>query len=375
MVDDSRIVGTGPAAVTLVGLEARTATDIVELAVPEDVPSLLDALRGTGGAHGPHLWRPAAKPDRWLISAVVDGVRRNTAWRFMTVHDATAEWVETARLREELRRGEALADFAAQALRTADGATLRDLATTCIESVLGEDRCVMRIGTEVPADRSIGVPVPCELAAPCQLVVYGACHRRPDGDDVAFVTSVAAALAPALDRAAGQDGHLGPPRDELTGLASRRLLDRRLAAALGPDGAGAAIVFCDLDRFKVVNDRFGHRAGDLVLVEVARRLRGAIRPLDTVARVGGDEFCVLCPAAAVEEAETVSERIVAALERPVLLPGGRCATVSMSVGFALAAPGSDPSELLDAADGAMYRSKRSDVEPISYLDSPFSAAG
>jgi diguanylate cyclase (GGDEF)-like protein len=150
--------------------------------------------------------------------------------------------------------------------------------------------------------------------------------------------------------------------DALTGLPNRALLRRRVdGAALhrrADDDPLLAVMFVDLDDFKHVNDRFGHEAGDRLLIAVAQRLRGCVRPGDTVARLGGDEFAILLddlPGAG--EAFGIAERIVDALDRPVDL--GHCTVgVGGTVGVALAWPGeAGGDELLRRADVAMYRGK------------------
>ena len=148
--------------------------------------------------------------------------------------------------------------------------------------------------------------------------------------------------------------------DGLTGVANRALLLDRARQALARRRPGAvALLFIDLDGFKAVNDRFGHSAGDRLLADVARRLRGVVRPSDTVARVGGDEFVVLCEDLADEgEAVGVATRIEQAVAEPFRLGGGE-AKVGASVGIALATEGEgDPETLLRDADTAMYRAKQ-----------------
>src|SRR5215218_5031444 len=141
----------------------------------------------------------------------------------------------------------------------------------------------------------------------------------------------------------------------------RRSLDRleqalRRARRRGPD-SGAAVLFLDLDRFKVVNDSLGHHAGDELLQSVALRLDAALRPGDTVARMGGDEFTVLLEGVSdPREATTVAERVLATLADPFAI-AGRELHVSGSIGIALAGPDVDPEELIRDADVAMYRAK------------------
>lgn len=152
--------------------------------------------------------------------------------------------------------------------------------------------------------------------------------------------------------------------DALTGLPNRALLADRLDLALAGTrrtGGRVLVAFCDLDDFKTVNDTSGHAAGDHVLVTVAHRLREAVRPADTVARVGGDEFVVLCPDVPDEAvAHDIAGRLLAALRTPVLIDGTACHRGG-SIGVALSAAGrgTDASALLQAADIAMYRAKRS----------------
>jgi diguanylate cyclase (GGDEF)-like protein len=152
--------------------------------------------------------------------------------------------------------------------------------------------------------------------------------------------------------------------DALTGLPNRTLFLDRLEQALRrarrstPD-AGAAVLFLDLDRFKVVNDSLGHHAGDQLLQSVALRLDAALRPGDTVARIGGDEFTVLLELQDVtdpREATVVAERVLATLADPFPV-ADRDLHVSGSIGIALGRPDVDPEELIRDADVAMYRAK------------------
>ena len=148
--------------------------------------------------------------------------------------------------------------------------------------------------------------------------------------------------------------------DDLTGMANRHLLMQAIEAAslANPEGS-VGLLFCDLDRFKLINDSLGHEAGDRLLVEVANRFRRGVRPGDLVARMGGDEFVVLCPGVDSEEVILrVADRLAMMLTEPIDLPGTRV-VVSASIGVVCASgPVTDPSMLLRDADLAMYEAKQ-----------------
>jgi diguanylate cyclase (GGDEF)-like protein/PAS domain S-box-containing protein len=152
--------------------------------------------------------------------------------------------------------------------------------------------------------------------------------------------------------------------DALTGLPNRTLLRDRLEHALSrtaraSSGTGLALLYLDLDHFKSVNDSLGHACGDEVLVEAANRLQAAVRPSDTVARFGGDEFVVCCEdISSSTETVNLAERILAAMRAP-FHPSDHEVLLSTSIGIALAQrPGETADELLRDADAALYAAKR-----------------
>ncbi|MFG7945323.1 GGDEF domain-containing protein [Streptomyces cacaoi] len=127
----------------------------------------------------------------------------------------------------------------------------------------------------------------------------------------------------------------------------------------GPGEKGLAVLFCDLDGFKSINDHYGHNAGDAVLVEVARRLSAGVRDDDTVARLGGDEFVVLADGLGRSEAEDLAVRLRNAIIPPIAIEGARSVQVGASFGIGWAACGLTAEEILQSADQRMYVEKRS----------------
>ena len=151
--------------------------------------------------------------------------------------------------------------------------------------------------------------------------------------------------------------------DSLTGLPNRAFFEGRLIRALR--GAAkinerVAVLFLDSDRFKDINDSFGHAAGDAVLVAVAERVRAQLREDDLVARLGGDEFAILlAPLHKVEDAQRIADKIIASMDVPIPLPGNTQVLTSLSIGIAVYPDhGATPGTLLNAADAAMYQAKR-----------------
>ncbi len=147
-------------------------------------------------------------------------------------------------------------------------------------------------------------------------------------------------------------------QDQLTGLANRKQLHETLAG-LTRDGRAFTLLFCDLDRFKRINDTLGHDVGDRVLVEVARRLERSVGPAPgaLVARLGGDEFVLVVPDLGAEEATALGRAVVAAVRRPVVV-GPHELWLTVSVGICRSPDrGRDPATLLRLADLAMYRAK------------------
>jgi len=167
---------------------------------------------------------------------------------------------------------------------------------------------------------------------------------------------------------------LGATHDSLTGLANRATLTERLSGSFRPDSTRRAryesVLFIDVDDFKVVNELLGHEGGDALLVQLATRLSGCVRPLDLVARIGGDEFAIVVAECDSDSAAiAIADRVLAMLRTPFLLDGARLA-VSASIGVAYRRPETaDVGELLSQADFAMNTAKESGKGRCQVFDS------
>jgi diguanylate cyclase (GGDEF)-like protein/PAS domain S-box-containing protein len=157
--------------------------------------------------------------------------------------------------------------------------------------------------------------------------------------------------------------------DELTGLPNRALLNDRLTHALKRserDQSAIAVLFLDLDRFKIVNDSLGHDAGDRLLIQVAQRMTEGLRASDTVARLGGDEFVVVVEDVKDDlEVHAAVQRVAAILEQPFEVDS-ETLFVSASIGVSVARDEADATELLREADDAMYRAKQRGRRSVEY---------
>jgi len=167
--------------------------------------------------------------------------------------------------------------------------------------------------------------------------------------------------------------------DSLTGLPNRAYFEGRLIRALRSAAKAnerVAVLFLDSDRFKDINDSFGHAAGDAVLVAVASRIRAQLREDDLVARLGGDEFAILLsPLHKLEDAQRIADKIIASMDQPIPVPGNTQVLTSLSIGIAVYPDhGATPGTLLNAADAAMYQAKRLSQGSQQIAESEHSAA-
>jgi diguanylate cyclase (GGDEF)-like protein len=187
-------------------------------------------------------------------------------------------------------------------------------------------------------------------------------RRFPDEEDLASSEVIADVVEAVSGRLhAAESSRHAALHDPLTGLANRSLILDHLDLALKRADRRptlTAVVFLDLDDFKRINDTYGHIAGAELLVGVAERLRGAVRPADTVGRWGGDEFVVVCnDLEQTDDVHLILVRIATAFERPFDVHGTEFSVVA-SIGVAVSADIEDPSTLIAAADSEMYRYKR-----------------
>jgi diguanylate cyclase (GGDEF)-like protein/PAS domain S-box-containing protein len=247
-----------------------------------------------------------------------------------------------------------------------------------LSTVVAEDRPVLVAAlAAVLADQPVDDveirlhPGPAEAAQPggeraCLLSL------RPLTDSNGVVSGAVGCLSDETDRAQlRRQLEVKATVDELTSCLNRAAtleLLRAVAAALDPAGTGNALVFLDLDEFKSVNDRFGHAAGDLLLVAAADRIRSAVRDRDRVGRVGGDEFLVICPRVqTADQAVMIAERISAAITTTVDV-GPDVVELRASIGVAWTDRAFDPDTLVALADEAMYESKRAGQTGVTMLD-------
>lgn len=218
-----------------------------------------------------------------------------------------------------------------------------------------------------PASRHAGIAVLTDSAANAAMAydlgadesIY---HTSSDAEiALRLAALVTRSRAAACRRASLRDNIRLAMTDPLTGLYNRRYALRRMgemSVNAVDSGKGSAVLIVDIDRFKQVNDRFGHAAGDAVLVEVAARLSAALAETDLIARIGGEEFLIALPAHTLAEAQDRAQSLCAAINgAPVVLPNGDKVDLTISIGLSLAHPGTLPDEAIDHADRALLAAK------------------
>lgn len=233
---------------------------------------------------------------------------------------------------------------------------------THVEDIEERKRHELQLAHRASHDALTGLPNSAELRSRLSRRL---CDRAPDTErETAAMGSVTRLDGDAVDEFAYPYG-----LDGLDGLSMSNGFDHHVHAIALDEPAegeeaedrgdkGLAVLFCDLDGFKSINDRFGHHTGDAVLVEVARRLSNAVRDGDTVARLGGDEFVVLADGLGREDATDLATRLRNALSPPMRIDG-RAVRVGASFGIGWAGCGMTADEVLQSADQRMYVDKRS----------------
>lgn len=215
------------------------------------------------------------------------------------------------------------------------------------------------------ANRSFGV-----------LGVESAEHREFGTQDVNFMQAIANVIGNAVERREEEERtRYEALHDPLTGLPNRNLFLDRLGRALAQSErrqTSVAVLFLDLDQFKLVNDSLGHAAGDELLAAVAPRLEQGLRPSDTIARFGGDEFAVLAEVRTERDAVRVAERIKVALSRPFKLRE-REHFVSASMGISIGRGEKAPEAMIRDSDAALYRAKEKGRGGYELFDSAMRA--
>jgi diguanylate cyclase len=319
----------------------------------------------------------AALVNRWYLRLVQD----RATWRHL--EGAARELVavqEDPLADAALRRAAALMQADAAELRLRDASqdiryTFEDGRTTRTRTPradLPADLTVQVVRDSSEEHRTVettvaSVPLGTEERVGSLTVRYDAAvrlTRRERSQLLTYAGTLAVAVANARLHARvlahAEQHEYAALHDHLTGLPNRTLLLRRVQAALD-QGRAVALLVVDLDRFKPVNDRHGHAAGDTVLRATAGRMTAAVRPTDTVARIGGDEFAVLVTDTV--SVHTTTDRLQTVLDAPVDV-GPATVTVGGSIGVATApTDGTTVDELLSAADRAMYLQKRARSAP------------
>jgi diguanylate cyclase (GGDEF)-like protein len=258
-------------------------------------------------------------------------------------------------LHARVERQEALAAIGLHALDGTDLPRLTEEVGRCCTELLQLRTCHVGVVTEA-------TPGTIRLAVGHDGTTLTAARDEPWNDeDVAFLQAAANVLAGAFERHRAQEAvRHQAVHDPLTGLPNRVLILDRIHHALARarrTGGAVTVMFIDLDGFKQVNDEYGHHAGDELLIAVAERLGACLRDADTLGRLAGDEFVVVCEDTDLTAGHAVADRFVAALDEPVALAPATV-RVRASIGLAHADGRSlDPERLLQEADVAMYLAK------------------
>jgi diguanylate cyclase (GGDEF)-like protein/PAS domain S-box-containing protein len=256
-------------------------------------------------------------------------------------------------------RVRALAAMGERALGGADPAELANDAVALIRRTLPVEGVEVRLadGAALASDGPVeDAPLRLRIGTGDEMLVTP--DRKLSDEEMTVLRAVANILATAMERLRDEDQMRHDAlHDPLTGLANRTLLYDRLHHALAQserEHGQTGVLFLDLDNFKQINDEHGHRVGDELLAALGDRLRAVVRPADTVARIGGDEFVVVYEHADEAGALALADRLETAISEPVTVSGVE-RRLSASIGIAIGHGEAD--ELIRAADAAVYRAK------------------
>jgi diguanylate cyclase (GGDEF)-like protein/PAS domain S-box-containing protein len=280
----------------------------------------------------------------WGVVRTADGPLLLAIGRDITVRRATEAALQ------------ALASMSARALGGADPAMLAADAEALFCATLPVDGAAVRLpGADGPLLADATLRLPFDTNGELMLSP----RRKLTDEEMTLVHAVGNILATAIGRLRDEEQMRHDAlHDPLTGLANRTLLHDRLAHAVAQSARGlgdTCVLFVDLDDFKRVNDKHGHQVGDELLATLGGRLLGAVRPADTVARMGGDEFVVVCEQIDIAGAIALADRLETAIAQPITA-GGAEHRLSASIGVALG-HGDAGDALLRNADAAVYRAK------------------
>lgn len=280
----------------------------------------------------------------WVLASVASGL---IAGFYIGRTTRASTDVENARLAAQRDRKQALQTLS-DVLHSVDGLT---------SEVDSHNTQILNAQREIGQLEVVG-----ELKELTQAVLHQVAHvvqaNQRLEDDLEYARARMEEQAEELDRTRRE-----ALTDDLSGVGNRKAFDKKLRLLTGHykrEHAPFCLVLCDLDRFKWINDTFGHQAGDRVLAELGELLRACVREGDIVTRIGGDEFAILLPHASLEVGRQVADRVHAACSKTNFGVGAEQGetAVTLSLGVAHARPGDTPDSIVARADQALYESKR-----------------